>query len=144
MDSVGELIAKTGIRATPGRCRIMTIFLQHPEKSLSPSEVIKSLIQENFPIGVATVYRTLAIFDRENLINHVPSVSGESFYQLATERENGRNLLICSRCGKTEGIVDSDLERLKKTMLRKSGYQEEGGHALHLYADCRQDDCDGM
>ncbi len=82
-------------------------------------------------ISIATVYRTLRLFDIANIINRHDFGDGRSRYEVADEVGHHHHL-IDMKTGHVLEFEDEELEEMKRRIARKLGY-ELVGDRLELY-----------
>ena len=82
-------------------------------------------------ISIATVYRTLRLFDIANIISRHDFGDGRSRYEIADETGHHHHL-IDMKTGHVLEFEDAELEDLKRRIAQKMGYQLVGDR-LELY-----------
>jgi len=82
-------------------------------------------------ISLATVYRTLRLFDVANIIERLDFGDGRSRYEAADESEHHHHL-INVRTGQVIEFENEDLERLKQKIANELGF-ELVGERLELF-----------
>ena len=82
-------------------------------------------------ISIATVYRTLRLFDDADIIDRLEFGDGRSRYETADGREHHHHL-IDTRTGAIIEFESEELERLKRKIARGLGY-ELVGERMELY-----------
>tara|TARA_R110000787_G_scaffold25998_2_gene72789 strand:+ start:484 stop:957 length:474 start_codon:yes stop_codon:yes gene_type:complete len=83
-------------------------------------------------ISIATVYRTLRMFDIANIIDRHDFGDGRARYELAEPGEHHHHHLIDMRTGEVHEFDDDELERIKQRIAADLGY-EIVGERLELY-----------
>jgi len=79
---------------------ILKVLVTHP-KLLSADDIYMLLKTEDPSIGIATVYRTLELLFRLELICRVNMGTEKSMYMLSPNcREELSSFLVCERCGR--------------------------------------------
>lgn len=81
-------------------------------------------------ISIATVYRTVKLFDEAGILDKLEFGDGRARYEDA-ERDH-HDHLIDINSGSVIEFVDSDIEKLQETIADKLGYKLMG-HKLELY-----------
>jgi len=81
-------------------------------------------------ISIATVYRTVKLFDEAGILDKLEFGDGRARYEDA-EREH-HDHLIDINSGSVIEFVDSDIEKLQEKIANKLGYKLMG-HKLELY-----------
>ena len=111
--SSNELLRQKGYRLTPQRYLILSV-IQEANEHLSVDEIAERVQQRNPYVSLSTVYRTLELLKRLDLIreNHLP---GE---QPRYETANGQahHHLICRRCRTTIHLDETLLGNLHEKL----------------------------
>ena len=81
-------------------------------------------------ISIATVYRTVKLFDEAGILDKLEFGDGRARYEDA-ERDH-HDHLIDMNSGSVIEFVDSDIEKLQEKIANKLGYKLMG-HKLELY-----------
>ncbi|MGR3371568.1 Fur family transcriptional regulator [Pseudooceanicola sp.] len=87
-------------------------------------------------ISLATVYRTVKLFEEAGILEKVDFGDGRARYEDA-ERDH-HDHLIDLETGKVIEFVDPEIEQLQEKIARKLGYDLKG-HKLELYGVRRKD-----
>jgi Fur family ferric uptake transcriptional regulator len=104
----------------------------------TPRRVIARVLEELFAranaidegISIATVYRTVKLFEEAGILDKLEFGDGRARYEDA-EREH-HDHLIDMNSGEVIEFVDPDIEALQEKIAAKLGY-ELRGHRLELY-----------
>ena len=132
-----DKLKERGLRLTPQRDMILATL--HDIKGLASAEEIHQRLQvKTSAIDISTVYRTLDLLRRFDLVDSVRGADGEQRYELLGV--HGPHLhLICQRCGR---VMPLDLDRageMAQAILAETGF----GIDLHhlslegICPDCR-------
>ena len=81
-------------------------------------------------ISIATVYRTVRLFEEAGIIERHDFRDGRSRYEEATESHHDH--LIDMKTGKVVEFVDEEIEKLQQEIARRLGYKLID-HRLELY-----------
>ena len=81
-------------------------------------------------ISIATVYRTVKLFEEAGILERLEFGDGRARYEDA-EREH-HDHLIDMNTGEVIEFVDPEIEALQEKIAKKLGYQLKG-HKLELY-----------
>lgn len=108
-----------GYRLSDPRRIILSKLSEIHDEYLSADDIYITVKKENPGIGIATVYRTLELLTRLNLISKISLGSYRSFYMLSeNSRKEATNYLICNKCGRivtNNKCLDSNIRiRLKE------------------------------
>ena len=84
-------------------------------------------------IGLTTVYRTIDLFQRLDLVNQIHSEQGEHRYII---KEPGHtHPVVCTDCGQVRDIDICLVGQLKEEIEKRLGYVVTS-HSLELYGVC--------
>ena len=81
-------------------------------------------------ISIATVYRTVKLFEEANILERHDFGDGRARYEEAAEEHHDH--LIDMQSGKVLEFTNEEIERLQSEVARKLGYRLVG-HRLELY-----------
>lgn len=81
-------------------------------------------------ISIATVYRTVRLFEEANIIQRLDFGDGRARYE--EKNDDHHDHLIDMKSGKIIEFFDQELENLKDKIAKQYGYQLVG-HRLELY-----------
>ncbi|MAK12727.1 MAG: transcriptional repressor [Candidatus Pelagibacter sp.] len=122
-----------GLRLTDQRKLIVRLLEEtisdtkfHPDVD----EIFKRAIKIDKKISVATVYRTVKLLEEHGIIEKHEFKAGKARYEVSTE--NHHDHLIDINSGEIIEFIDDDIEKLKKKIANKHGY-ELIDHRLELY-----------
>lgn len=123
MEQLKIVLKQKNYKLTTQRKIIFDVFLENRDKHLSPEEIYEIVKYNNPEIGLATVYRTLQIFDEIIMIKKMNFNDGCSRYELidADESEHHSHL-ICTKCSKVIELEDDDLESINKILKNEKEY----------------------
>ncbi|WP_069649445.1 Fur family transcriptional regulator [Caloranaerobacter ferrireducens] len=139
IESLREQLKEKGYKLTTQRRIILDVILENQGKHLSPEEIYEK-VRGKFPeIGLATVYRTLQLFEELNIIYKLNFNDGCSRYELNTNSgDHQHHHLICLSCGKVIEVQLDLLETLEEE-IEKSGEFKIVDHNLKFFGYCK--DC---
>ena len=121
---------KKGMKMTGQRrviARVLSEATDHPDVE----EVYRRAAGFDPHISIATVYRTLRLFDDANIIDRHEFGDGRARYEAAGGREHHHHL-IDARTGAVIEFESEELERLKRKIEKELGY-ELVGERMELY-----------
>lgn len=107
--------------------RVLSDAIDHPDVE----QVYNRAAKIDPHISIATVYRTLRLFDQANIIDRLDFGDGRARYEIAAEKKHHHHL-IDVETGKVIEFENEDLERLKRVIAEELGY-ELVGERLELY-----------
>ena len=133
-----ERLKECGHKFTGQRSAILDILIKYAGQHLSTEEVFNHVKEEHPDIGLATVYRTLAILEKLGLVCKLDLDDGFSRYELIKQNEDHRHHhLICSKCGNVSEVEDDLLEALEKQILLKNKFLVKD-HRVKFYGLCER------
>lgn len=124
---------KAGLKATLPRLNILQILEQAPKQHMSAEDIYRALLDNQYDIGLATVYRVLAQFETAGLIVRHNFEGGHSVFEL--NHGDHHDHLVCIRCGKVEEFHDEIIEERQRKVAERAGYHITA-HALNIYGVC--------
>jgi Fur family ferric uptake transcriptional regulator len=124
-----ELCVQKGLKMTEQRLvisRVLSEATDHPDVE----QVYRRAVEIDPKISIATVYRTVRLFEEANVIERLDFGDGRSRFE--ENREEHHHHLIDLQSGEVIEFVNEEIERLKERIARDLGY-ELIGHRLELY-----------
>jgi len=124
-----ELCVQKGLKMTEQRrviSRVLSESTDHPDVE----QVYRRAVEIDPRISIATVYRTVRLFEEANVIERLDFGDGRSRFE--ENREEHHHHLIDLQSGEVIEFVNEEIERLKERIARDLGY-ELIGHRLELY-----------
>jgi Fur family ferric uptake transcriptional regulator len=124
-----ELCVQKGLKMTEQRrviSRVLSESTDHPDVE----QVYRRAVDIDPRISIATVYRTVRLFEEANVIERLDFGDGRSRFE--ENREEHHHHLIDLQSGEVIEFVNEEIERLKERIARDLGY-ELIGHRLELY-----------
>lgn len=118
-----------GLRMT-GQRRIIAQVIQDSDDHPDVEELFARAAARDSGISIATVYRTVKLFEEAGLLDKLEFGDGRARYEDA-ERDH-HDHLIDINSGEVIEFVDSEIEALQEKIAQKLGY-ELRGHRLELY-----------
>lgn len=118
-----------GLRMT-GQRRIVAQVLEAAKDHPDVEELHRRALAEDAAISLATVYRTVKLFEEEGILERIDFGDGRARYEDA-EREH-HDHLIDARTGRVIEFVDEEIEALQEKIARRLGYRLVG-HRMELY-----------
>ena len=132
-DKLEQKFQKTGLKLTDQRKTIARVILESKEEygeSDHPDvDELYNRVQKIDPkISIATVYRTVKLFEEAGILAKHEFKGGKARYEL----NDDHNHLIDIKTGEIIEFVDQDIEELQKKIADKYGYKLVD-HKLELY-----------
>ena len=131
--SLQKICQDRGLRLTEQRKIIVRLLEEtildtkfHPDVD----EIFNRAIKVDKKISVATVYRTVKLLEEHGIIEKHEFKAGKARYEVSTE--NHHDHLIDINSGEIIEFIDDEIEKLKKKIAKKHGY-DLIDHRLELY-----------
>lgn len=118
-----------GLRMTAPR-RVIARILENSDDHPDVEELHRRAAQADSGISLATVYRTVKLFEEAGILERLEFGDGRARYEDA-ERDH-HDHLIDLHSGEVIEFVDAEIEALQERIAAKLGY-ELRGHRLELY-----------
>ncbi|MEM9698535.1 MAG: Fur family transcriptional regulator [Pseudomonadota bacterium] len=118
-----------GLRLT-GQRRIIAQVIEESDDHPDVEELFKRGVARDAGISIATVYRTVKLFEEAGILDKLEFGDGRARYEDA-ERDH-HDHLIDLKSGEVIEFVDEEIEALQERIAQKLGYQLRG-HRLELY-----------
>lgn len=101
------LLERRGIRPTRQRLRVLEALAGEPDDA-TVQEIHTRLLAAGERVGLATVYRTVAVLSEHGVIDTLSHRPGELCYRLCGDAHHHH--LVCSECHRVVELPDCDLE----------------------------------
>lgn len=131
-----KALQDSGYKLTKQRKDILMVMIEHHDKHLSCDEIYKYVTKRNEDLGIATVYRTLQLFETLNIVYKINFDDGLSRYELNTGTEDHQHHhLICLECGDVSEVKLDLLESLENEIESSSNFTIVN-HNVKFYGYC--------
>ena len=135
MNTIEEKCQKKGVRLTDQRKTIAKVLSESKEVYGSKDhpdvdELHKRVTDIDNKISIATVYRTVKLFEEAGILTKHDFKGGKARYEAMIESHHDH--LIDVKTGEIIEFVDDEIEKLQKKVAEKHGYKLVD-HKLELY-----------
>tara|TARA_B100000029_G_scaffold100798_1_gene91004 strand:- start:171 stop:584 length:414 start_codon:yes stop_codon:yes gene_type:complete len=127
--TIEQKCIKKGVKLTDQRkviAKVMSESDDHP----NVDELYKRVTQIDAKISIATVYRTVKLFEESGILTKHDFKGGKARYEELSEHHHDH--LIDIKSGEIIEFVDEEIEELQKKVAEKYGYNLVD-HKLELY-----------
>lgn len=128
-DTIIERCEAMGLRMT-GQRRVIAAVLEDSDDHPDVEELYARASALDSGISIATVYRTVKLFEEAGILERLEFGDGRARYEDA-ERDHHDHLIDLTS-GTVIEFVDPEIEALQERIAAKLGY-ELRGHKLELY-----------
>ena len=128
-DSIEQKCIDKGVKLTDQRkiiAKVMSESDDHPDVD----KLYKRVSEVDSKISIATVYRTVKLFEEFGILTKHEFKGGKARYEKLNESHHDH--LIDVKTGEIIEFVDDEIEKLQKKVAEKYGY-ELVDHKLELY-----------
>ncbi|KNY30412.1 Fur family transcriptional regulator [Pseudobacteroides cellulosolvens] len=134
--NLSSLLKEKGCKLTPQRQTILDIIMNCREKHLSAEEIHDLVKRSNPDIGLATVYRTMLLFNEIGIVHKLDLDDGLGRYELNRHESSHRHHhLICTSCNTVIEVEQDLLESLEQQILLEHGFIVRD-HRVKFYGTC--------
>ena len=120
---------KKGLRLT-GQRKLIAKVMSESESHPDVDELHRKVNKLDSKISIATVYRTVKLFEEAGIVEKHDFKGNKARYEQAPEEHHDH--LIDINTGEITEFVNEDIEKLQKKVAEKLGYKLED-HRLELY-----------
>ena len=128
-DSIEQKCIAKGVKLTDQR-RIIAKVMSQSEDHPDVDELYKRVSKIDSKISIATVYRTVKLFEESGILTKHEFKGEKARYEELSESHHDH--LIDLKTGEIIEFVDEDIEKLQNKVAEKYGY-ELVDHKLELY-----------
>ncbi|MFC2951158.1 Fur family transcriptional regulator [Marinicaulis aureus] len=129
MDRLEKICVAKGMRMTEQRrviARVLSVAEDHPDVE----EIHRRATEIDDKISIATVYRTMRLFEEAGVVERHDFQDGRARYEEATETHHDH--LINLKSGEVIEFVNEEIEALQKKIAEQHGFKLVD-HRLELY-----------
>jgi len=129
-ETIEEKCLLRGVKLTDQRkviAKVMSDSKDHP----NVDELYRRVSKIDSKISIATVYRTVKLFEEQGILAKHDFKGGKARYEQISESHHDH--LIDVKTGEIVEFVDEEIEKLQKKVAERLGY-ELVDHKLELYA----------
>ncbi|HAE62105.1 MAG TPA: transcriptional repressor [Eubacteriaceae bacterium] len=110
-----SVLKEQGYKLTPQRRHIIDVMLNNKEHHLSIDEIYREVKGMCPEIGIATIYRTVQLFEEVGILSKQYFDDGCHRYEISDgERTHNHHHLICNNCGSVIEIQDEYFDALEQ------------------------------
>ena len=127
--SIENKCKKKGVRLTDQR-RLIAKVMSESENHPDVDELHKQVTKKDSKISIATVYRTVKLFEEAGIVEKHDFKGDKSRYEQTSDEHHDH--LIDINTGEIVEFVNEEIEKLQKQEAEKHGYNLVD-HRLELY-----------
>ncbi len=130
----GRYLREQGLPVTPQREAVADVVFSS-EEHLSVDDIERRLRDGGERIGKATVYRTLDLLVRSQLVEEHDFSEGFKRYEHRLSRQPEHEHLICQECGSVTEFQSEEVRRIQDQVAAEHGFLPSR-HKLEIYGLC--------
>ena len=136
IDVLEEYISVNNLKITKQRRTVLKIFLESKDH-VSVEELYNEVLKTEPKIGLATVYRTLALLTKSGLALEMDFGDGQKRYE-SSYRSLHHDHMVCTECGKILEFNHPLIEKYQEEIAKQKNFRITS-HKLDLFGLC--EDC---
>jgi len=125
-------LSELGYRVTPQRMMILSA-IENSDSHISAEEIYAQVVAKYPRVNISTVYRTLELLKRLDLVTETDLGEGRVRYHPADRGHHHH--LVCQECGAIIDLDESTLFTLRDTLLREYKFIADLRH-LAIFGRC--------
>ena len=129
-DSARELLLRLGLKATISRLEIVRLLLAHGSKMehVSAEQIYRELQAQHRSLGLATIYRTLAVLETQGAVKRKQFSRGQTVFELTGHRVHHHMVETSGRA--VLEFSDAKIERRLQQLAAAQGYDYVGSELV--------------
>ena len=122
IDILKKILISEGLRYTQQR-KIIWDEIRNSSKHRDAEEIYLIIKKKNkIKVSRATVYRTIDVLVKNNLVRKMELGDGRALYESKFEEEH-HDHMICVETGKITEFYNEELEKLQEKIVKERGYE---------------------
>src|SRR5574344_650815 len=134
-EEVRSIFEENNQKFTKQRELIFNVLKNSSEKHLTPEQLFSIVHEDHKQVGIATVYRTLNIFEELGIVNKQEFTDQAYTYEIMNSDNDHHDHIICTSCGK---ILEDEFLSVDdvKSSLKKDYNFDLSYYYLRIYGIC--------
>lgn len=135
-----DLLEKNGYKTTIQRKTVYEVLCENKDKHLSTEDIYNIIQNVNPKIGIATIYRTLLIFEDIGLVYRHNFDDGFQRYEILSPHSSEvhqHHHLLCKQCGKIIEVKEDLMNSLEEIIEKQYNF-EILNHEVKFTGICAQ------
>ena len=136
LDELKKVLKKKNLKFTRQREVILKV-IYNSSGHHSPEEIL-NLVKQEFPnenIGIATIYRNLAFFEEEGLVESISFGKDGKKYEIGHRHHHDH--LVCVECGKIIEFIDDIIEKRQEEVAKEYNFKMVD-HIMKIEGICQE------
>ena len=133
IDVLEEYISENNLKITKQRRIVLKVFLESKDH-VSVEELYNEVLKAEPKIGLATVYRTLALLTKSGLALEMDFGDGQKRYE-SSYRSIHHDHMVCTKCSKILEFNHPLIEKYQDEVAEQNNFKITS-HKLDLFGLC--------
>jgi len=133
IDVLESYISQNNLKITKQRRTVLKAFLEC-KNHISVEELYHTVLRVEPKIGLATVYRTLALLTKSGLALEMDFGDGQKRYE-SSYRTVHHDHMVCTECGKIIEFNHPLIEKYQEEIAKENSFKITS-HKLDLFGHC--------
>jgi len=133
IEEIKHQLRKKGYKLTPQRMAILDVITRINEH-LTPAAIYERVHEEYPEIGLVTIYRTIWLLNKLELICEVHG-GGDSRSYILRRPHGHHHHLVCNECGTVVDFAGCDLGAIEQKLSKETDFEIED-HLLEFSGRC--------
>ena len=133
IDVLENYISENNLKITKQRRTVLKAFLEC-KNHISVEELYNTVLKSEPKIGLATVYRTLALLTKSGLALEMDFGDGQKRYE-SSYRTVHHDHMVCTECGKIIEFNHPLIEKYQEEIAKVNNFKITS-HKLDLFGHC--------
>lgn len=135
-----NILGEKGFKMTTQRKVVFEVLAEKDEEHLSPEEIYELIKTKYSEMGLATIYRTLQLFEEIGLVYKLNFDDGCYRYEILSQNCNEvhqHHHLICKKCGKIIEVKEDLMNSLEEIIEKQYNFEIKN-HMVKFTGICSQ------
>ena len=133
LEVLENYITKHNLKITRQRRAVLKAFLES-DNHVSVEELYSAISETEPKVGLATVYRTLALLTKSGLASEMDFGDGQKRYEHSYMHAH-HDHMVCTECGKIIEFNHPLIEKFQEEVALQNGFKITS-HKLDLFGHC--------
>ena len=135
VEEIKKIFEDNNQKFTKQRELIFNILKNSSQKHLTPEELFSIVHKDHKQVGIATIYRTLNIFEELGIVNKQEFTDQAYTYELIDPTQDHHDHIICTSCGKIIEDEFLSVDEVKKSLKDQYDF-DLSYYSLRIYGIC--------
>ncbi|MBP2069734.1 MULTISPECIES: Fur family transcriptional regulator [Anaerococcus] len=134
-NEIRKIFEKNNQKFTKQREIIFNVLKDSSPKHVTPEELFSKVHEDHKQVGIATIYRTLNIFEELGIVNKQEFTDQAYTYELIDPVNDHHDHIICTNCGKIMEDKCLSNNELANSLKKDYGFDLKY-YSLRIYGIC--------